>query len=28
MHWAFAEFKEGNVVKAIKKIRKGVQKQP
>ena len=26
MHWAFAEFKEGNVVKAIKKIRKGVQK--
>ena len=28
MHWAFAEFKEGNIVKAIKKIRKGVQKQP
>ena len=28
MHWAFAEFKEGNVVKAIKKIRKGVQKTP
>ena len=28
MHWAFAEFKEGNVVKAIKKIRKGVQKMP
>jgi tetratricopeptide (TPR) repeat protein len=27
-HWAFAEFKEGNLVKAIKKIRKGVQKQP
>lgn len=28
MHWAFAEFKESNIVKAIKKIRKGVQKQP
>ena len=27
-HWAFAEFKEGNLVKAIKKIRKGVQKDP
>jgi len=26
MHWAFAEFKEGNVVRAIKKIRKGVVK--
>jgi len=25
-HWAFAEFKEGNLVNAIKKIRKGVQK--
>lgn len=27
-HWAFAEFKEGNLVKAIKKIRKGVQIEP
>lgn len=27
-HWAFAEFKEGNIVKAIKKIRKGAQKDP
>lgn len=27
-HWAFAEFKQGNMVKAIKKIRKGVTKQP
>lgn len=27
-HWAFAEFKEGHLVKAIKKIRKGVQKYP
>jgi len=27
-HWAFAEYKEGNMVKAIKKIRKGVQKNP
>jgi len=26
MHWAFAELKLGNVVKAIKKIRKGVTK--
>lgn len=25
-HWAFAEFKQGNMVKAIKKIRKGVTK--
>ena len=23
-HWAFAEFKEGNLIKAVKKIRKGV----
>lgn len=27
-HWAFAEFKEGNLVRAIKKIRKGVKKEP
>jgi len=27
-HWAFAEFKDGNLVRAIKKIRKGVHKQP
>jgi hypothetical protein len=27
-HWAFAEYKEGNIVKAIKKIRKGVHKEP
>jgi Tfp pilus assembly protein PilF len=27
-HWAFAEFKQGNMVKAIKKIRKGVTKMP
>lgn len=27
-HWAFAEYKEGNIVRAIKKIRKGVQKNP
>ena len=25
-HWAFAEFKEGNLVKAVRKIRKGVIK--
>lgn len=25
-HWAFAEFKEGNLVKAVRKIRKGVTK--
>lgn len=28
MHWAFANFKLGNVVKSIKKIRKGVTKMP
>jgi len=27
-HWAFAEFKEGNLVVAIKKIRKSVRKDP
>lgn len=27
-HWAWAEFKEKNFVKAIRKVRKGCQKDP